>query len=701
MSVRAPLALVVLAVSALPLLAQQPQQPPPSKSIGEVTLFGEEQPKVEAATKTEIPISKAPSAVTVITAKQIAESGLRTVPDLLRLVAGVNVRWNPMTQTIDLRGFGENPFANRVLLLVDGVPWNSGDTGGLPLSPAFEFFPIQNIKRIEVVRGPGSSLYGENAFWGVINIVSLSGEDLAGGDLQVYGGSRTTGEVSAQYGQRFAGGASVIGSVRLLQSMFPQEFWMDDRSKYKASDFFIKASKGDFQASAYRHDDRMNGFDEEVPDPSLPPTAGFRSAHTIRQNMDGLTLKYNHAPNGAAITYGADVSYVHRYGMHCAGCHAAQQEPEFSHPADHGYQAVGDFRLGLHMIPGHDVLVGVEARRLDRAEHKAELAASAEAVSGYDKVAVYAQDQFDIIRNRLRAVAGIRHDGSTKLFEAKTSPRLALVYTPNDRLVVRGGYSTAFRFPTFSELYQSSWFFTLSTEIPGVGPFPFSIFQPNPNLKPEEISTFDVGGEYQISPTVSAKADFYRSRVKNFIVIVQHFNPLPLPSGIGWENQHDDARITGGEVELRANFAQGLTGFVNWAHQSESQSGHATDSSGTPFEFVYAPKDKFNVGAYAGPWQGWRGSVEYAWKGSYDAPHDWFLIRSGFTDPTTHRLPGYGLLNARVSYDLPLAAIGKNRPLRLSIFGNNLMNKRPEETLVGGVNRLAGREFFGQIEVHF
>src|SRR5687768_18083527 len=89
------------------------------KTIGEVTLFGEEQLKVEAATKTEIPISKAPSAVTVITAKQIEESGMHSVPDLLRLVAGVNVRWNPMTQTIDIRGFGENPFSNRMLLLID------------------------------------------------------------------------------------------------------------------------------------------------------------------------------------------------------------------------------------------------------------------------------------------------------------------------------------------------------------------------------------------------------------------------------------------------------------------------------------------------------------------------------------------------------------------------------------------------------
>src|SRR3954452_4582432 len=216
------LVLLSLLACALSLEAQQ--------TIGQVTLFGEEQPKVEAATKTEIPISKAPAPVTVITAKQIGESGARSVPDILRLVAGVNVRWNPMIQTLDIRGFGENPFSNRILLLIDGVPYNSGDTGGFPLSPAFDLFPVQNIKRVEVVRGPGSSLYGENAYWGVINIVTLSGEDLAGAAVELAAGTRETRESTFLYGRKFNRG-SILASVRLLAGMFPQEFWIDDHSK--------------------------------------------------------------------------------------------------------------------------------------------------------------------------------------------------------------------------------------------------------------------------------------------------------------------------------------------------------------------------------------------------------------------------------------------------------------------------------------
>jgi outer membrane receptor for ferrienterochelin and colicin len=138
-----------LATIAIPLaLGAQTTTP---KTIGEVTLFGEEQLKVEAATKTEIPISKAPSAVTVVTAKQIQESGARTVPDLLRLVAGVNVRWNPMVDD-HIRAWRES-VRTAFSLLIDGSPYNSA-TRVKAAQPRIRFFPVQNIKRVEVVRGP-------------------------------------------------------------------------------------------------------------------------------------------------------------------------------------------------------------------------------------------------------------------------------------------------------------------------------------------------------------------------------------------------------------------------------------------------------------------------------------------------------------------------------------------------------------------
>lgn len=661
------------------------QVAPASGQIGEVTLFGEEQLKVQAATKTEIPISKAPSAVTVITAKQISESGARTVPDLLRLVGGVNVRWNPMGPTVDVRGFGQNPFSNRVLLLIDGTPMNSGDTGGLPLSPSFDFFPIQNIKRIEVVRGPGSSLYGENAYWGVVNIVTLSGEDLAGGNVELFGGSRSTGSVSAQYGLRLDWG-SILGSVQMNRSAFPVEFWLENDSKYRATEIFVKGTFKDFQLSVYRHADKLGGFSEAFDIPGLPPGSTFQSTDEVTQTLEMAALKYSRVREGAPVTFAADVSWTHRTGMHCAGCHASTQQEEFGHEADHGYQAIGDFRAGLQMIPGHDILVGLEARRLDRADHQHELATGGELVTGYEKLAYYAQDQFNVGSDRLRATVGLRYDAKTDIFDSKTSPRVALVYTPNDKLVVRGGYSTAFRFPTFSELFQESGFLTLTTPF---GAIPLASFIPNPTLRPEEIRTFEAGGEYQISPTVSAKVDLYNSRVKDFMTIAVLEVPPPAPSGLQFQNSPSEATIRGGEVELRANFARNITGFANYAHQTQSGSGNT--------EFMYAPQNKVNIGAYGGPFNGVRGAVEISWRDSYFGPRFYY----GLLGMPYAPLDGYTFVNARVSYDLPFAIGPKDRPVRFSLFGNNLLDERPQETLIGVDATRTGREFFAQLEVDF
>ena len=351
------------------------------------------------------------------------------------------------------------------------------------------------------------------------------------------------------------------------------------------------------------------------------------------------------------------------------------------------------------MIPGHDILVGLEARRLDRAEHKEELSQSTPtAASGYDKVAVYAQDQCDAMQDLLRVVAGLRYDRKTNLSTSKTSPRLSFVYTPNERLVVRGGYSTAFRFPTFSELYQASWFFTVvEPEHPGIPPFPFSVFNPNPDLKPEEISTFDLGGEYQISPTVSVKADLYRSRVKNFIVIVQH-----LLAPLRRRSDGRTSRPTRGSSAAKSSCARMSPQdhrLRELGAQTESQTGTGTDSSGHPFEFVYAPKDKVNFGAYAGPFNSVRAAVEASWKSSYNAPSNWFFIRSNFTSFATSSRCRRTRSSTRGS--ATTSRFVHSRPIRFTLFGNNLLNKRPEETFVGAENRLAGREFFGQVEVHF
>ena len=77
---------------------------------------------------------------------------------------------------------------------------------------------------------------------------------------------------------------------------------------------------------------------------------------------------------------------------------------------------------------------------------------------------------------------------------------------------------------------------------------------------------------------------------------------------------------------------------------------------------------------------------------------EWARLMTEVAEDTTHPVPGYTMVDARVSYDLPLRT---KHPVRLSVFGNNLLDKHPDETIIGAPNLLAGRQVFGQVEIHF
>ena len=668
---------------AAPLFAQ-------GSGLAEVTLFGEEEFTIQAATKTELPISKAPGSVTVVSARQIRESGARTIPELLRLVAGVNVRWNPMVQTVDIRSFGQNPFTSRVLLLIDGVPYNSWNKGGFPQHPGFDFFMLQNIKRIEIVRGPGSSLYGENAYWGVINIVSLSGEDLQGGRLEVSGGDLLSQSIGAVWGQK-RGEGSLLVSGRIQRGQLPMGFWTEDNdTEVTGTDLFIKGTYKDLELSYYRHEDDLEGFSNDL---GFIPGARFASAEEIKQTVEIFALKAQRELK-PGYTFGADVSFARRDGSRCASCHAAAQNSAFSETVDHGHQIIGDFRLGIQAISGHDILIGVEARRVDTGDHQDQLLTPQEdprVVHAYTKIAGYVQDQISFADDRFRLTLGARLDGSNDLFDSELSPRIAGVYNPNDRLVLRGGWSTAFRFPNFNELYQESWL--VGADL-GFTAFPITVFEPNPDLRPEEIRTFDFGLEYQLTSSLAGKVDLFYSEVKNFIVLSFLGGG---PTRVRSENHPDEATIFGGEVELRYRPSERFNALINYAYQENDQRGTLVDSSGRPLEFVYSPENKINVGAYFGPFSGFRGALEVQWRDEVQGPGAWNFAGGG----QTATLEDYTLVNLRLSWDAPVRLGSSAEALRFTVYGKNLLDEEYVETFLPIDLQLAGATYYGAIELRY
>jgi iron complex outermembrane receptor protein len=154
--------------------------------------------EVTSASKKEQKLSQVAAAIFVITQEDIRSSGALNIPDLLRMVPGMNVaQINANTWAIAARGLN-GEFANELLVMVDGRAVYTPTTGGVFWDVLD--FPLEDIERIEVIRGPGGSVWGANAVNGVINILLKKASETKGAMLVAGGGNLDQGFGTAQYG---------------------------------------------------------------------------------------------------------------------------------------------------------------------------------------------------------------------------------------------------------------------------------------------------------------------------------------------------------------------------------------------------------------------------------------------------------------------------------------------------------------------
>src|SRR5580692_5947839 len=144
--------------------------------------------QVTSVSKKEQELSKAGAAVFVITQEDIRRSGMLNIPDLLRMVPGVNVaRLDANSWAISIRGFNDR-YSNKVLVLIDGRSVYSESFSGVFWDQ--QNVPLEDIERIEVIRGPGGTVWGANAMNGVINIITKNSRDTLGGLVTASTGSK-------------------------------------------------------------------------------------------------------------------------------------------------------------------------------------------------------------------------------------------------------------------------------------------------------------------------------------------------------------------------------------------------------------------------------------------------------------------------------------------------------------------------------
>src|SRR6202034_561741 len=178
MAVRVYPCLAVLAgLTALSSLAQQPN----ASDLSQISLEDLMNIQVTSVSKKEQKLSRTGAAVFVITQDDIRRSGATNIPDLLRLAPGVDVaRIDANQWAISIRGFNDQ-YANKVLVLIDGRSVYSPSFSGVYWD--MQSVPLEDIDRIEIIRGPGGTVWGANAVNGVINIITLNSAATLGGVL--------------------------------------------------------------------------------------------------------------------------------------------------------------------------------------------------------------------------------------------------------------------------------------------------------------------------------------------------------------------------------------------------------------------------------------------------------------------------------------------------------------------------------------
>jgi iron complex outermembrane receptor protein len=200
--------------------------------------------EVTSVAKAPEPLSGAPAAVYVITHDEIVRSGATSLPEVLRLAPNLQVtQVSASDYTVSARGFDGAPqaqnFSNKMLILIDGRSVYSPLFSGVYLDA--DAVLLRDIERIEVISGPGATLWGANAVNGVIDIITRSARSTTGSYASVGAGNRTS-QIEAQYGSRIGSSAAVRvyaravkrGALQLADGSSAHDNWYKTQAGFRA-----------------------------------------------------------------------------------------------------------------------------------------------------------------------------------------------------------------------------------------------------------------------------------------------------------------------------------------------------------------------------------------------------------------------------------------------------------------------------------
>ena len=498
---------------------------------------------------------EAPSSVTVITAEQIRQFGYRTLADALRSVRGFDITYDRNYAYVGVRGFSRpGGYNDQVLLLLNGHRLNDNVYSSAELGTEFPV-DVDLIERIEIVRGPSSSLYGASAFLAVINVITKRPQSIGGlqlsGEMGGFGFYRGRTTIGGSYR-----GLDGLLSGTIYDSAGPALLYFPAFDN-PATDYGIarnadrdtsRSLLGSFHFRHFKLDGTASTRQKGIPTASFGQVFNDRRGQTI-DSSGHLILGYSRTTFLNA-TFTANVYFDRAiyHGVYVYPPLVGFESDVLNEDASRGDCFGTDVRLAKTRWRKHKALVGIDFRnnlRQDQTNYNLNpFQPVLDDQRSSREWAVYLQDEFTIAKG-LILNAGVRHD-QYPTFGGTTNPRLALIYSPRQRTTFKLLYGQAFRAPNNYELYFGDH---LSME-------------PNPLLRPETIRTEEGIWEQDLGATFRFSASGFASQ---FTDLTQQ--QTDLNTGLLVFTNSESVQSRGLEVQLGGKTRSGIEGGVSYTLQ--------------------------------------------------------------------------------------------------------------------------------------
>jgi iron complex outermembrane recepter protein len=599
------------------------------------------QVSVTSVSKKEEKLSDAPAAIFVITQEDIRRSGVTNIPDALRMVPGLEVaRIDSNKWAVSARGFNSR-FANKLLVLMDGRTLYSNLFSGVWWDVQDTF--IEDIERIEVIRGPGSTLWGANAVNGVINIITKKAKDTQGGMAVAGGGSFEKAFGGVRYGLQTGENTNFRAYAKYFNrdgTQFQngdkaQDDWDSFRTGFRLDHDPASNNSFTFQGDFYQG---RSGSPYVFP--TLTPP--YSKSVDDKSDVSGGNLlgRWKHTfSNTSELNLQAYYDRTHRSDVLFS-----ENQDTFDVDLQHRFK----------WIWGQEIVLGLGYRAIrDQVQNTSYLSLNPE--NRTDQLfSAFIQDDITLIKDRLRWIIGSKfeHNDYTG-FEFE--PNTRLIWTPDKSQTIWGAVTRAVRTPSRVDQQLNTNYITIPPGQSGnPSPLPISVsVLGNPNFQSEELIAYELG--YRIQPTHRLNFDlagFYNqysnlrlSTTGNPVLVTNTFPPyIMLPQNVG---NGDSAETYGLElaVDWQALDWWRLKAGYNWMQLQYHNKNAASTTSQENFSH---PINQFSV----------RSLINLGKKIDFDA---WLRYVDNLLDSG---IPSYLTLDLRLAWrpikNLELALVGQN-----------------------------------------